>query len=482
MSRKRPKRRLRRVVLALCVVALVVAVLWLGVTRWNGVPADTSGVTLDRMPSKIPIDPAIDRTKELLAALQSLPAEPTWTLPDPPKGMRWAGQPTGLLEPYEIVDGEWTPKTRPHMQAVIRHLNTPGVETALERFARIPAGGCRLSSGAASNLRRVGKLLGARARYQHAGLGNVDSAIDSLLTLMHLTGVWGNSRCYIIAMTGSGCEQLAMQEIRCMSFERDLTREQSDRISEAIRGVRPTEDELWRNLARFETDTTTDVLNLAYTLEDDGNGWLVLSSLDGMLWGARPAGNGRSGVWNLLSPLYNDRRTVSAKIERIRSTYEKAARLPYAEARRKMSEMEANLEINILDGPLGQASLARFATSRHRWLINRVACRGATVVAAALSAYRRDHGKYPTALAELTDQYLQTIPLDPFDEQPIRYRLQDSGNDFVLYCVGPNQIDDDGKPPERRVGKPRSEEGDKVFTHTRRTNLWSEIELEEVRP
>jgi hypothetical protein len=63
----------------------------------------------------------------------------------------------------------------------------------------------------------------------------------------------------------------------------------------------------------------------------------------------------------------------------------------------------------------------------------------------ALHACRKERGRYPAALRELTPRYLREIPRDPFwKSAPMRYRLQGSG--FVLYSIGPDGKDDGGAP------------------------------------
>jgi hypothetical protein len=65
-------------------------------------------------------------------------------------------------------------------------------------------------------------------------------------------------------------------------------------------------------------------------------------------------------------------------------------------------------------------------------------------VTLALRAYELDHGSYPPALAALVPAYLPEIPNDPFTSGPLRYRAV--ANTYVLYSVGPDGIDDGGKP------------------------------------
>jgi hypothetical protein len=61
----------------------------------------------------------------------------------------------------------------------------------------------------------------------------------------------------------------------------------------------------------------------------------------------------------------------------------------------------------------------------------------------ALAAYRRVQGRYPERLESLTPDYLQKVPNDLFVDGPLRYHP--SGDGYVLYSVGPNRKDDQGR-------------------------------------
>jgi len=62
----------------------------------------------------------------------------------------------------------------------------------------------------------------------------------------------------------------------------------------------------------------------------------------------------------------------------------------------------------------------------------------------ALEAHHRDNdGKYPEVLDDLQGRYMDEIPLDPFSGESFRYILEDGG--FLLYSVGPNGIDEEGR-------------------------------------
>jgi hypothetical protein len=66
------------------------------------------------------------------------------------------------------------------------------------------------------------------------------------------------------------------------------------------------------------------------------------------------------------------------------------------------------------------------------------------LTAVALEQFRAAHDdRYPTALTELTPDYLSATPVDPFDGQPLRYGKKGSG--YWLYSIGPDLSDDSGK-------------------------------------
>ncbi|MBX7257545.1 MAG: hypothetical protein K1Y02_14380 [Candidatus Hydrogenedentes bacterium] len=65
----------------------------------------------------------------------------------------------------------------------------------------------------------------------------------------------------------------------------------------------------------------------------------------------------------------------------------------------------------------------------------------------ALLRYRQDNGAFPNALTELVPHYLQKVPVDWMDNQPLRY-IHDEGG-FTVYSVGPDKTDNGGLPPEK---------------------------------
>jgi hypothetical protein len=61
-------------------------------------------------------------------------------------------------------------------------------------------------------------------------------------------------------------------------------------------------------------------------------------------------------------------------------------------------------------------------------------------LAILLLTYQAAHdGNFPATLDNLTG-----VPLDPFDDTPLRYRQTETG--FLIWSIGPDGIDQNGKP------------------------------------
>jgi hypothetical protein len=64
------------------------------------------------------------------------------------------------------------------------------------------------------------------------------------------------------------------------------------------------------------------------------------------------------------------------------------------------------------------------------------------MTALALRLYRKENGRYPENLQQLVPKYLPSMPIDPYDGKPLRYRKLQKG--FKVWSVGGNRKDDGG--------------------------------------
>jgi hypothetical protein len=63
-------------------------------------------------------------------------------------------------------------------------------------------------------------------------------------------------------------------------------------------------------------------------------------------------------------------------------------------------------------------------------------------VLVAVERFRQANGRWPVKLDDLKPRFLKTVPLDPFDGKPLRYRRLDDG--VIVYSVGPDEKDNGG--------------------------------------
>ena len=64
-------------------------------------------------------------------------------------------------------------------------------------------------------------------------------------------------------------------------------------------------------------------------------------------------------------------------------------------------------------------------------------------VAIALERYRLAHGEFPESLDALSPQFMEKIPHDLINGEPLHYRRTEDGQ-FILYSIGWNETDDGG--------------------------------------
>src|SRR5262249_47611630 len=65
----------------------------------------------------------------------------------------------------------------------------------------------------------------------------------------------------------------------------------------------------------------------------------------------------------------------------------------------------------------------------------------------AAERYRQLHGRWPEKLDELVPEFLDKVPLDPFDSQPLRWVRRSDG--WTVYSVSADATDDGGNLSDR---------------------------------
>lgn len=92
-----------------------------------------------------------------------------------------------------------------------------------------------------------------------------------------------------------------------------------------------------------------------------------------------------------------------------------------------------------------------------------------TRIACALERYWLKNGSYPETFQALVPEFLAAVPVDIIDNQPMRYRLK-SPQEYSLYSVGFNRVDEGGRPAEEHRRKVR--EGSSTTEKEKHTGDW----------
>jgi hypothetical protein len=106
--------------------------------------------------------------------------------------------------------------------------------------------------------------------------------------------------------------------------------------------------------------------------------------------------------------------------------------------------------------PAISASVKKIAVIQSQVDLARVAC--------ALERYRLAHGEYPETLNALAPRFIETLPHDIINGQPLHYRREANGQ-FVLYSVGWNETDDGGQVVLTKGGMVDRDKGDWVWQY-----------------
>jgi hypothetical protein len=125
---------------------------------------------------------------------------------------------------------------------------------------------------------------------------------------------------------------------------------------------------------------------------------------------------------------------------------------PYHEIRNRLRQAEGlapNLGFGALFAPAGEKALAAAERAEATELCARVAV--------AMTRYRLDHGTLPARLDQLVPAYLDAIPVDPYDGNPLRLTTADDSS--IIYSIGPDGVDNGGIEINNQTGL-----GDIIFT------------------
>lgn len=254
--------------------------------------------------------------------------------------------------------------------------------------------------------------------------GNLDAAAMDSLVIVNLAGVVHDEGSLIASLVSAACDHLALS-----ALQRSLAAGEVDAATLA---------ELGQGL-----DVLEDSRSFAATVQAERA--LVLETCEVVLRDPSAAmGGGMAGAappLTLYRYLRGLRRLDEAKmLQLIRPLA--APEIPIAEGIARAKACDAQVQKLPAYRLLPRLMLPSYQRTFELQGLKVAAVRCARVALAA-ERYRLGRGEWPATLEDLVPEYISTLPLDPFDELPLRC-LHDEGG-VTVYSVGENLADDGGQ-------------------------------------
>ncbi len=101
-----------------------------------------------------------------------------------------------------------------------------------------------------------------------------------------------------------------------------------------------------------------------------------------------------------------------------------------------VSQRVAKIMVGLLMPALGAATVSAERIRLNERMVE---------TAFALAEYRAEHEGYPETLEALMPQYIAALPDDTFAEKPTPIRYRRTKSAYMLWSVGKNGIDDNGR-------------------------------------
>ncbi len=281
-----------------------------------------------------------------------------------------------------------------------------------------------------SKLRALANLLAAKARHD-MDTGHTDRAIETIDAITAIARSLEDEPLLISQLLRIGINGLALGTIQHAMLHSPLTDAQCAELDRIVARLRF--DPHARRAFQVER-----VCGLA--LFDDPESLIT----GGGVIGAYEITDAQMLAHRALGTIKLDRLTyLSVMQEQIDIT-----KLPMPDRLAEYDRVRGELD-TLRDGRVNRfvnACSANLLFSFHGtdWIKFRViASARVTRIGLAVERYRLAHGKLPEKLDDLAPAYFDKLPVDPFTNQPMLYKLRDEGG-YVVWSVGRNLVDDGG--------------------------------------
>ncbi len=303
---------------------------------------------------------------------------------------------------------------------------------------------------AVQECRQVGQLLAVKA-HRRLMQGKIDDALDCLDQAFRLSRRLRRRGFAVTQLASIGMDTTTSKRVGDVLISRGLQVAHCDRLIGLLREHKDRSFDPWEDGIRME------YIGLRNELESIQQGWYTARELEQIFAIRDFAGLSELELQKLAAeavPELNRWYNLTASFFRRPYTYGQ-----YLEFEAKFREF-----FDSVTNPLIRAFLPAFerilrASVRHQAYLN------AALALSAVKRWQLVHGSLPEALEMASREAgLPEVPLDPYANQPLRYRIIDGQP--VVYAIGSDQIDDGGTVDWENDQKP----GDFLFQLPRREN------------
>jgi len=302
-----------------------------------------------------------------------------------------------------------------------------------------------------ADYRRLANLLCMKALWQ-AQHGQLNDSLDTVLESYQFGRHLHNKNILIEQLVAIAIKANAMKSMRIILAEHadQLDKTTLTAVRNHLAEIVSTED----FLIGFEGEKLFmyDEIQRSFTQTRIGSSHLFIQRISrlGSLTGSD---YGAAGQWFHILFTHPDREETLAAADRFYAAMDEFARYSPAQLRQKGININERVE-ELIKGNFFLSilipALERVAEVAHRSKAESLA----TLAVLAILEYQKQSGSLPQSLDALVSSgLLQSVPVDPYSNQPLVYKITDAG--FTLYSVGPNFNDDDGVMGTDEQGRPR---------------------------
>ncbi|MCJ7777248.1 MAG: hypothetical protein MUP16_02895, partial [Sedimentisphaerales bacterium] len=313
-----------------------------------------------------------------------------------------------------------------------------------------------------AEFRRLAYSLRWRA-YLCAEKGRYEEAFNDIKSCYRFGQHFRGDKTLVEQLVGIAIEAMAVQAIRDIISQYQIDPAALATLQKDLEQI--TTDENFKVSLTTEKLFILDEVQRCFTADRIGGGHLYLQRVASFIAGGKPEPFNEKFWPILLRALFthpNKEQTLEAGNKFYDYAQEMTTQTP---AKIRTEHPDLNEEFKRITK--GNLLLELLAPAFQRIIEISFRCKTdveATLTIIAIWRYRQKKGAYPENLKELvTSGYIQELPIDSFSDKPLVYKK--SGDDFILYSVGPNCVDDGGQSGKDDKGRPKlwADNGDAVL-------------------